>query len=158
MFIGEGPGRDENLSGRPFVGRAGHFLTDIIEQEFKLQRRDVFICNVVKCRPTIDMKKVKDRQPDPEEIEACVPYLLEQIDIIKPLVLITLGNPATQCLLKITEGITKLHGSLLEFNGIPVMPMYHPSYVIRNGGHSSKLKKDIIEDISNLFKVITDIC
>lgn len=147
MFIGEGPGKQEDLTGRPFVGKAGELLTRIIEKGMGVPRESVFIANVTKCRPTVDLKFDKDRPPDEEETIACSPFLLRQIEIISPKVIITLGNPSTRFILRTQEGITKLRGKWGDFHGIPVMPTYHPSYVIRNGGDNSPLKRDVWEDI-----------
>ncbi len=147
MFIGEGPGRDEDLQARPFVGRAGQLLTAIIEKGMNIGRADTYIANVVKCRPTIDLKFERDRPPEPDERDACGPFLLKQIDIIRPEVIITLGNPSTQFLLGIRQGITSIRGRWFSHNGIPVMPTYHPSYILRNGGEGSALKKDVWEDV-----------
>jgi DNA polymerase len=147
LFIGEGPGKQEDLSGRPFVGKAGELLTRLIEKGMKIPRSSVYIANIVKCRPTVDMKMEKDRAPDPEEIKSCSPYLIKQIEIIKPKVIVTLGNPSTKFLLKTEDGITKLRGKWFEFNGIPVMPTYHPSYVLRNGGENSQVQKEIWSDL-----------
>ena len=151
MFIGEGPGRDEDLTGRPFVGRAGELLTRIIEKGINVPRSEVFIANIVKCRPSIDGLMQKDRPPSPQETEACCNYILKQIEIINPKVIITLGNPATRFILKTQEGITKTRGHFGNFNGIPVMPTYHPSYVIRNGGDKSPLRRDVWEDIKKVL-------
>ncbi len=147
LFIGEGPGRDEDIQGRPFVGRAGVLLTAIIEKGMLLKREDVFIANVVKCRPTVDLLFQRDRPPDEEETAACAGFLKKQIEAIAPDVIITLGNPSTKFLLGIKEGITKIRGTWHSYNGIPVMPTYHPSYILRNGGESSPLKKDVWQDI-----------
>ncbi len=151
MFIGEGPGKDEDLQGRPFVGRAGVLLTAIIEKGMKMRREDVYIANVVKCRPTVDMAFVRDRPPDDEETAACGGFLKKQIDIIRPDVIVTLGNPSTKFLLGIKDGITKVHGRWFVYDGIPVMPTYHPSFVLRNGGDASPLKKDVWEDIKKVL-------
>ncbi|HPI15724.1 MAG TPA: uracil-DNA glycosylase [Spirochaetota bacterium] len=147
MFIGEGPGRDEDLQARPFVGRAGQLLTAIIEKGMNIPRADAYIANVVKCRPTIDLKFERDRPPEPDERDACGPFLLRQIEIVRPEVIITLGNPSTQYLLGIRQGITSIRGRWFSHNGIPVMPTYHPSYILRNGGDGSALKKDVWEDV-----------
>lgn len=147
MFIGEGPGTREDLTGRPFVGRAGELLTRIIERGMGIPRCDVFIANIVKCRPTIDQQMKRDRPPDPDESAACSPYLLKQIEIIKPEVIVALGSPSAKFLLKTVTGITKLRGTWGEFGGIPVLPTFHPSYVLRNGGETSPLRKDVWEDI-----------
>jgi len=151
MFIGEGPGREEDAQGRPFVGRAGQLLTAIIEKGMRIPRSEVYIANVVKCRPTVDLAMTRDRPPDEEETNACSGFLLRQIEAIAPDVIITLGNPSTRFLLKTPLGITKIRGSWFKFNGIPVMPTYHPSYVLRNGGENSPLKKDVWEDIKKVI-------
>ncbi|MDH5716601.1 MAG: uracil-DNA glycosylase [Spirochaetia bacterium] len=152
MFIGEGPGKMEDLSGRPFVGRAGELLTRIIENGMKLKREEVYIANIVKCRPTVDMLMQKDRPPDKEEVERCNPYLKEQIKIIQPKIIITLGNPSTKFLLKTDTGITKLRGNWGNFQNIPVMPTYHPSFILRNGGEKSPLKRLVWEDIKKVLE------
>jgi DNA polymerase len=151
MFIGEGPGREEDLQGRPFVGRAGQLLTAIIEKGMQIKRSDVYIANVVKCRPTIDLEFQRDRPPDEEERGACGPFLLKQIEIIRPEVIVTLGNPSTQFLLNTKQGITKLRGKWYRFGDIPLMPTYHPSYVLRNGDEGSSLKRDVWEDIKKVM-------
>lgn len=151
MFIGEGPGKDEDLQGRPFVGRAGVLLTAIIEKGMRMRREEVYIANVVKCRPTVDMAFVRDRPPDEEETAACGGFLKKQIAIIRPEVIVTLGNPSTKFLLGLREGITKVHGRWFLYEGIPVLPTYHPSFVLRNGGDASPLKKDVWEDIKKVI-------
>lgn len=154
VFIGEGPGKQEDLTGRPFVGKAGELLTKIIEKGMKVPRESVYIANVVKCRPTVDMKFEKDRPPEDEETRACAPYLLRQLEIIQPKVIVTLGNPSTRFILNTKEGITKLRGTWGTFFGIPVMPTYHPSFVIRNGGENSPLKRDVWEDIKKVMDLL----
>lgn len=154
MFIGEGPGKQEDLQGRPFVGRAGELLTRIIEKGIGIPRPRVYIANIVKCRPTVDLKFLKDRPPEFDEIESCTPYLLKQIAIIRPSVIVALGNPSTKFLLKTTRGITKMRGNWGDFEGVPVMPTYHPSYVLRNGGDKSPLRKDVWEDIKKVMERI----
>ena len=151
MFIGEGPGRDEDAQGRPFVGRAGQLLTAIIEKGMKIPRSQVFIANVVKCRPTIDLKLERDRPPDDEEVSACGDYLRRQIEIIHPRVIVTLGNPSTKFLLQTQLGITRIRGTWNFYGDIPVMPTYHPSYILRNGGDSSPLKRDVWNDIKKVM-------
>jgi uracil-DNA glycosylase len=154
MFIGEGPGKDEDMSGRPFVGRAGQLLTRIIENGLRLSRSDVYIANIVKCRPTVDGLGKKDRPPDNEETSSCVPYLRQQIELIRPEVIVTLGNPATRFILGTTEGITKLRGKWYSFQGIPVMPTYHPSFLLRNGGDagSTPYKRDVWSDMKAVLE------
>ena len=151
MFIGEGPGKQEDLTGRPFVGRAGELLTRIIELGMGIPRSAVYIANLVKCRPTVDMKMVRDRPPDPEEVEICTPYLMKQIHIIQPKVIVALGSPSSKFLLKTGVGITKLRGNWGELDGIPVMPTYHPSYLLRNGDESRPLKRDVWNDIKKVL-------
>lgn len=152
MFIGEGPGKQEDLTGRPFVGRAGELLTRIIELGMGIPRGQVYIANIVKCRPTVDMQMERDRPPEPDEVSACSPHLLDQIKIIQPEAIITLGNPATQFILKTKTGITKTRGTWNEFMGIPVMPTYHPSYILRNGGDKSPLRRDVWNDIQKVME------
>lgn len=151
MFIGEGPGAREDQTGRPFVGRAGELLTRIIELGMGIPRSDVYITNIVKCRPTIDEKMQRDRPPDPYEVAACSPYLLKQIEIIRPSVIVALGSPSAKFLLKTGTGITRLRGTWGEFCGTPVLPTFHPSYVLRNGGETSPLRKEVWEDIKTVM-------
>jgi len=131
VFVGEAPGHDEDVSGRPFVGRAGKLLTKMITA-MGLTREDVFICNVLKCRPP------NNRTPTPDEAAACWDYLIRQLQVIRPKVIVTLGNPATKTLLRTQVGITRMRGTWNELPdhgdrlaGIPVMPTFHPSYVLR---------------------------
>jgi uracil-DNA glycosylase len=124
MFIGEGPGADEDIQGRPFVGKAGQLLNKQIEA-MGLKREDVFIANVVKCRPP------DNRTPTPQEAAACWPFLRRQIEIVEPEVIVVLGNPAARALLNTTIGITRLRGQWQQYAGIPVMPTFHPAYVLR---------------------------
>jgi DNA polymerase len=154
MFIGEGPGKDEDASGRPFVGRAGQLLTRIIENGLKLKREDVYITNVVKCRPTVDGLGQRDRPPSPDEIAACAPYLRQQIELVSPEVIVTLGNPATKFLLGTAEGITRLRGKWQSYNGIPVMPTYHPSFLLRNGGDAGNTphKREVWNDMKMVIE------
>lgn len=127
MFVGEGPGEQEDLSGEPFVGRAGRLLTSLIEG-IGLTRDDVYIANVVKCRPP------GNRNPAPEEIAACAPFLEAQLDLIRPRVVVTLGNFATKLLLDTKVGITKLRGERFPYRDAVLIPVLHPSAVLRNGG------------------------
>jgi uracil-DNA glycosylase len=136
MFIGEAPGRDEDEKGEPFVGRAGQLLTDIIKA-MKLTRDDVYISNVVKCRPP------ENRNPDPEELDACRPYIRQQVGIIQPKVIVTLGKFALQSLTETSYGITATRGQWLEYNGVKVMPTYHPAYLLR----TPSAKKDVWADM-----------
>jgi DNA polymerase len=154
MFIGEGPGKDEDASGRPFVGRAGQLLTRIIENGLKLKREDVYITNVVKCRPTVDGLGQRDRPPSPDEIAACAPYLRQQIELVSPEVIVTLGNPATRFLLGTAQGITRLRGKWQSYNGIPVMPTYHPSFLLRNGGDAGNTphKREVWNDMKMVIE------
>lgn len=141
MFVGEGPGRDEDLQGEPFVGRAGQLLTKMIEA-MGLKRADVYIANIVKCRPP------DNRYPEPEEVETCLPFLLQQIEAIRPKIIITLGNLATQTLLRTKAGIMSLHGNFQEWNGIQVMPTYHPAFLLRN----PNMKKPCWEDLKKVIQ------
>jgi uracil-DNA glycosylase family 4 len=124
MFVGEAPGADEDEQGLPFVGRAGQLLTKIVEA-IDLKREDVYICNVIKCRPP------ENRTPERDEVESCEPFLFRQISSIRPKVIVCLGSPAMQTLLKIKTGITQIRGEWLEYNGIKVMATFHPAYCLR---------------------------
>ncbi len=137
VFVGEGPGYEEDQQGRPFVGAAGQLLTDIIVKGMKLAREDVYICNIVKCRPP------NNRNPEPDEVDACIGFVKKQIAAIQPSVIVTLGNVPTQSLLGTKQGITKLRGTWQEYNGIPVMPTFHPSYLLRSPGEKGKAWEDI---------------
>jgi len=136
MFVGEGPGRDEDLSGEPFVGRAGKLLTDMI-RAMGLQREDVYIANVVKCRPP------ENRLPEKDEITTCSPFLMRQIDTIKPKVICTLGSCSAQTLLQTTQGISKLRGEWFDFRNSKLMPTYHPAYLLRNPAAKPEVWKDL---------------
>lgn len=137
VFVGEGPGRDEDLKGEPFVGRAGALLTDIIEKGMRLRRSDVYICNVVKCRPP------ENRNPEPDEVAACSPFLLRQLALIGPEVIVALGKFAAQTLLQTTTPISKLRGRWFEYQGIPLMPTLHPAYLLRNPADKKLVWQDI---------------
>ncbi|RMF25215.1 MAG: uracil-DNA glycosylase [Deltaproteobacteria bacterium] len=137
MFVGEGPGEEEDRQGLPFVGRAGALLTDIIEKGMGLRRKDVYIANVVKCRPP------GNRNPQPDEIVACEPFLHRQIALIRPRVIVTLGTFATQVLLKNRTPISKQRGRWTEYQGVPVMPTFHPAYLLRNPGDKRTVWEDI---------------
>ena len=125
-FVGEGPGADEDRAGEPFVGKAGQLLTAAITKGMGLTRDAVYICNVVKCRPP------ENRTPLPDEMEACLPYLYQQLEFIRPKVIITLGQPAQLALVGSKIGITRLRGNWQEWRGIRVMPTFHPAYLLRN--------------------------
>jgi DNA polymerase len=143
MFVGEGPGADEDEQGVPFVGRAGQLLTQIIKA-MDLEREDVYIANVVKCRPP------GNRNPEPDEIEQCEPFLMRQIDVIKPAVVVALGKFAAQTLLRTTEPITKIRGRFHQVGGTRVMPTFHPSYLLRNPG----AKREVWEDMKAVMGVL----
>jgi DNA polymerase len=136
MFVGEGPGAEEDKSGRPFVGRAGELLTKIIEA-MGFSRETVFIANIVKSRPP------ENRVPEPDEVRACMPYLDRQIEIIAPKVLCTLGLPATRALLQIHGGISAVRGRKFQYKGIAVVPTFHPAYLLRNPAEKEKVWKDV---------------
>ena len=137
MFVGEAPGADEDEQGEPFVGRAGQLLTKII-QATGLQRGDVYIANILKCRPDTPGQSAGNRKPTPEEMQTCIPYLHEQIDLIQPKVLVALGATAVDGLLGKTIGITRLRGQWRTYRNIPLMPTYHPAYLLRNQALSEK--------------------
>jgi len=137
MFVGEAPGADEDEQAEPFVGKAGQLLTKIIET-MGLGRGDVYIANILKCRPDTPGQSAGNRKPTPEEMQTCIPYLHEQIDLIQPKVLVALGATAVEGLLGKTIGITKLRGQWRSYRNIPLMPTYHPAYLLRNQALSEK--------------------
>lgn len=126
MFVGEGPGRDEDLQGEPFVGRAGRLLTDMIEKGLRLRRGDVYIANVVKCRPP------RNRDPEPDEVAACEGFLERQVELVDPEVVVALGRFAIQALLRTKAPVSRLRGSWHEYRGRALMPTFHPAYLLRN--------------------------
>jgi len=140
MFIGEAPGRDEDLQGKPFVGRAGQLLTDIIKA-MKLSRDDVYIANVIKCRPP------ENRNPEPDELDACRPFIRRQIEFIRPKVIVTLGKVALQSLTGKAYAISAARGQWSEYEGIKVMPTYHPAYLLR----TPSAKKDVWTDMKKVM-------
>ncbi len=143
MFVGEAPGFDEDQQGQPFVGVAGQLLTKII-QAMKLRREDVYIANCLKCRPP------SNRSPLPSEIATCKPILMKQIEIIRPTVICALGKFATQTLLQTDEPISRLRGRFVDWNGIQLMPTFHPAYLLRNPAD----KKLVWEDAQKIMKVL----
>jgi len=143
VFVGEGPGADEDAQGLPFVGRAGKLLTQMIEA-MGLQRKDVYICNVVKCRPP------ENRTPEPDEVQTCSPYLLRQIDAINPKVLVCLGAVAAKTLLETTRGISQFRGEWLEWRGRKLMATYHPAYLLRNPNAKGEVWKDLQKVMAEL--------
>jgi DNA polymerase len=145
VFIGEGPGREEDLEGRPFVGEAGKLLTDIIEKGMGIKREDVYICNVVKCRPP------NNRDPERDEIETCIPFLKEQIRLIDPEVICVLGRIAGRELLGRDFKITRERGKWDSYMSIPVMPTYHPAYLLRNPSRERQLKREVWKDIQEIM-------
>ncbi len=143
MFIGEGPGYDEDVQGRPFVGKAGQLLTKIIES-INLSREEVYIANIVKCRPP------QNRNPEPDEIESCNPFLMKQIRVIQPKIICALGTFAAQTLLKTDTKISALRGKLFDLEGIKVIPTYHPAFLLRN----PERKRDVWEDMKKISELI----
>jgi DNA polymerase len=139
MFVGEAPGADEDEQGEPFVGKAGQLLTKII-QATGLSRADVYIANILKCRPDTPGQTAGNRKPTADEMATCIPYLHEQIDLIRPRVIVALGATAVEGLLGKTLGITKLRGTWKTYRGTPLMPTYHPAYLLRNQAMSEKRK------------------
>jgi DNA polymerase len=141
MFIGEGPGFEEDQQGKPFVGAAGQLLTKIIAA-IKHTRDDVYICNIIKCRPP------GNRNPEPDEIETCVPFLRRQVSAVQPGFIVALGAVAAQTLLNATLPISRLRGRFHEYMGIKVMPTYHPAFLLRN----PERKRDVWEDMKTLMR------
>jgi uracil-DNA glycosylase family 4 len=136
VFVGEGPGHDEDIKGEPFVGRAGKLLTQMIEA-MGLRREDVYICNVVKCRPP------ENRLPEKDEISTCSPFLFRQIDVIRPKVICCLGSCASQTLLQTTQGISRFRGEWFDFRGSKLIATYHPAYLLRNPNAKGEVWKDL---------------
>ena len=147
VFVGEGPGKEEDEQGRPFVGAAGQLLTDIIVKGMRLNREDVYICNIVKCRPP------NNRNPEPDEIMACEPFLIKQLQAINPKIIIGLGNVAVKTLLKTKEGITSLRGTWKTYQGIPLMPTFHPAYLLRTPSDKRLVWDDIKKVLAELEKL-----
>lgn len=144
MFVGEGPGYDEDVQGRPFVGKAGQLLTKII-QSIHLQREEVYIANIIKCRPP------QNRNPEPDEIQSCQPFLRKQIYAIQPKLICALGAFAAQTLLKTDAKITGLRGTFFDMGGIKVIPTYHPAYLLRN----PEKKREVWEDMKQISEWIS---
>ena len=157
MFVGEAPGADEDLQGEPFVGKAGQLLTRIIET-MGLRRGDVYIANILKCRPDTPGQTAGNRKPTPEEMATCIPFLHEQIDLIQPKVLVALGATAVEGLLGKTAGITKLRGNWKTYRNIPLMPTYHPAYLLRNQAMSEKRRvwEDMLQVMEKLQMPISE--
>ena len=144
MFVGEAPGADEDVQGEPFVGRAGQLLTKIIEA-IDLRREDVYIANVIKCRPP------GNRNPEPDEVERCEPFLFRQIDVIKPKVIVTLGKFAAQSLLRTDAPITRIRGREFTYRGAVLIPTFHPAYLLRNPSS----KREVWEDMKRVRAILT---
>ena len=136
VFVGEGPGADEDAQGLPFVGRAGKLLTQMIEA-MGLERKDVYICNVVKCRPP------ENRTPEDDEVSTCSPYLFRQLEVISPKVIVCLGAVAAKTLLRTTRGISQFRGQWLDYRGSKLMATYHPAYLLRNPNAKGEVWKDL---------------
>ena len=144
VFVGEAPGHDEDVRGEPFVGRAGQLLTEIITKGMRLRREDVYIANVIKCRPP------GNRNPEPDEVATCEPFLLRQLEIIAPEVIVALGKFAVQTLLRTKTPITQLRGRWHDYHGIRLMPTFHPAYLLRNPGD----KRLVWDDIRKVMGVL----
>ena len=145
MFVGEAPGRDEDLQGIPFVGRAGQLLTRIIEA-IDLRREDVYIANVIKCRPP------DNRNPQPDEVRTCEPFLFAQIDAIRPRVIVAMGSFAARTLLRTEDAISRLRGRVFEFRGARLIPTFHPAFLLR----SPDRKRDVWEDMKKVRSILRD--
>jgi uracil-DNA glycosylase family 4 len=143
MFVGEAPGGDEDIQGIPFVGRAGQLLTKIIEA-IGLKRDDVYIANVIKCRPP------QNRNPEPDEVQTCQPFLFRQIDIIKPKVIVALGKFGAQTLLETSDPISRLRGRIYDYRGAKLVPTFHPAYLLRNPAS----KREVWEDMKLVRKLL----
>jgi uracil-DNA glycosylase len=140
MFIGEAPGFHEDKQGEPFVGAAGQLLTRMLDEVLSVARHDVYIANVIKCRPP------GNRDPQEDEIESCTPWLVEQVSLIQPRVIVTLGNFATKFVLQTAQGITRMRGRAYPWHGRTVVPTFHPAAILRGGGESSRQFLDFRDD------------
>ena len=145
MFVGEAPGADEDEQGVPFVGRAGQLLTKIIEA-IDLKREDVYIANVIKCRPP------QNRNPEPDEVDSCEPFLFQQIDAIKPRVIVALGKFGAQTLLRTQDPISRLRGRVFEYRGAKLIPTFHPAYLLRN----PPAKREVWEDMKLVRQLLAE--
>ncbi len=157
MFVGEAPGADEDRQGEPFVGRAGQLLTKIVIA-MGLTRETVYIANILKCRPDTPGQASGNRKPTPEEMQTCAPYLQEQIDLIQPKVLVALGATAVEGLLGKTEGITRLRGQWRTYRDTPLMPTFHPSFLLRpeNSAKKRLVWEDMMQVMEKLGLAISD--
>ncbi len=157
MFVGEAPGADEDEQGEPFVGKAGQLLTKII-QAMGFRRDTVYIANILKCRPDTPGQATGNRKPTAEEMRTCLPYLLAQIDVIQPAIIVALGATAVEGLLGPCGGITKLRGHWQEFRGVPVMPTYHPAFLLRNEAlvERRKVWEDMLQVLEKLGRPISE--
>lgn len=144
MFVGEAPGADEDEQGIPFVGRAGQLLTDIIEKGLKMPRAEVYIANVIKCRPP------GNRNPEPDEVASCEPFLFRQIEVVRPEVIVALGTFAAQTLLRTKTPISRLRGQVFEHQGARLVPTFHPSFLLRNPSS----KRDVWEDMKKVLALL----
>lgn len=149
VFVGEAPGADEDAQGEPFVGKAGQLLTDIIVKGMEMRREDVYICNVLKCRPP------NNRNPNPEEMAQCEPYLVQQLARIRPKVICALGGVAAKCLLKTDDSVGRMRGTWHSYQGIPLRVTYHPAYLLRTPADKGKTWADIQEVMKVLSGEIT---
>lgn len=146
VFVGEGPGQDEDIQGEPFVGRAGQKLTEIIEKGMKLKRKDVYICNIVKCRPP------GNRDPKPDEIQSCSPFVIKQLRAINPKVIVALGKPSASTLLGRNVAITRERGTWHQFQGIRLMLTYHPAYLLRQ--YTPEVRRQVYEDVLQVLDAL----
>jgi DNA polymerase len=146
LFVGEAPGSEEDLTGRPFVGKAGQLLNQIIEKGMGLSRAEVYICNILKCRPPMN------RTPQDDEVQICLPFLKRQIAAIRPKVIVSLGRPAAHALLEVSKPMHQLRGTWQAYEGIPVMPTYHPAYVLRN--YTVPIRRQVWEDVQEVIRFL----
>ncbi len=146
LFVGEAPGSEEDRTGRPFVGKAGQLLNQIIENGMGLSRAEVYIGNILKCRPPMN------RTPKDEEIQVCLPFLKKQIRAIRPRVIVSLGRPAARALLQVDEPMHRLRGNWLAYEGIPLLPTYHPAYVLRN--YTVPIRRQVWQDVQEVMRFL----
>ena len=154
LIVGEGPGKQEDLQGLPFIGRSGQLLDLAINDGLNLKREDLYIANLVKCRPTVDLLFQKDRPPEPDELASCLPYLYQQIEAIQPSIILSLGAPASKTLSGISKSMTQLRGVIIERPFGLLLCSWHPSYVLRHGGAGSMKYKDLVSDLEKAGSLV----
>lgn len=154
LIVGEGPGKQEDLQGLPFIGRSGKLLDLAIKDGLNLSRDELYIANLVKCRPTVNLLFQKDRPPEPDELTSCLPYLYQQIEAIQPGIILSLGAPASKTLSGINKSMTQLREEVFERPFGRILCSWHPSYVLRNGGTGSMKYRELVSDLKKAGSLV----